>query len=531
MSSSAAPDVRRLLRSGTGVGLLSGLSRMLGLLRDVLIAILFGVSTGTDVFFVALSLSQFMRALALEGAVSQTLVSAFTRARLAGGAVRMGLLGARFTSAAAIVCLGVAALMLALPFLPVALFGGGFLLDGPRRALALAWLPPVFLYLLPIVLAGIAVALQNAKGSFAAPAMTPILFNVVLIAALCGAAFRDLGIGTLIFAIPAAGLLQWSFHLWRLRRLKLLRRPRMGFADPDFRAAMPLLGPALLTVLALQLSVPINNLIASFLPAGSLSIINYANRLAIMPVGLIGVAAITVLLPTLAGHHASGDDDGFRRSLNGGLKVLWLLGLPAAVGLYLLAEPIIWTLFGYGRLTADEAGAIARSLQILAPSIPASMLVSMLAGACIARKRPWQPLRIALLLLPISVTIKLLLTLYMHKFWQSGYLGLALGVTLASWINAGLLWQVLRRDGMLKIDRRALRPAIRFGVALAVMAAMLIAGLDQSRDWSAWDWQLRLLRLAALCLGGALVYLSATWLLGERFPRRAVAKSEHDEAI
>ncbi len=518
MSEPRAP----LLRSGIAVGALGGLSRLLGLLRDVLLALLLGVSLVSDVFFVALSLTQLLRGMALEGPLAQSLVSVCSSARLQGGLTRLRRLGAVMFSALTGITLPVVLLGLLLPALPVLFFGAGFLGDAERRVLAILMLPQALLYLLPAVWIGLAAALQNSSGRFAIPAATPVLFNLVIIAVLLlTQTGPEAAPRALAFSIPLAGLLQVLFHLGVLTRLGLLAPPSLEYKNPDFRRFGQLLGPALLTVLTVQAHVPINNLIASFLETGSISWLNYANRLSILPVGLVGVAAVTVLMPSLSRLATTGDEAAFGQTLRGGLSIIALLGLPAMAGIFLLARPIAFTLFQYGNMQVDDATRISWTLQILALSIPASMLISLLAGAFFARQDARSPLRIALLMLPVSLGLKLLLVVLAQLLFYSAWLGLALGVSLASWCNAWLLWRGLQRRGVIlrpSIPGAAGRDALRIVLALLGMVlALWFSGIPQL-PWEVLGWQQRVPNLVAAVAGGVLLYFALLWALRWKFP-------------
>ena len=488
-----------------------------------MIAGVFGISAGTDVFFVALSLSQLMRNLALEGAVFQTLVAVFANLHRQHLIRRFVALGARLSSTALITTVVMAIVMLSLPIIPVTVFGGGFLLDPERLPLAFAWLPTIFLYSIPIALVGIAAAMQNAAGHFTAPAMTPLMFNLILIAALLitMAGHRELFV--LIAAIPVAGLLQWLFHQWRLWRVRLLPLPTGNVPAVDFGSTVRLCGPALITVIILQLTVPVNNLIASFLPPGSLSVINYANRLAILPVGLIGVAAVTVIMPSLAKSYSAGDTALYKKLLGSGIRTVVMLGLPATAGLILLADAIAVTLFGYGEIAGQRAAEIALALRVLATGIVASMLVSVLTGALFARNQPRLPLTVALVLVPLGVVIKLLFVIVFHLNWQLGYLGLTLGIAAVAWLNAALLWKILPEKS--SFTAASARTLARSLTALLLMCTvLLLLPMVLTPDWTGWSALQRALGLATACLVGAVIYLGSLWLLGERLqtnPRAA----------
>ena len=510
-----APRGVSLLRSSLLVGALHGLSRVLGLGRDIGVAVVFGVGPGTDVFFVGLSMAQLLR---IEGPIAQALVKRFNDVGASvRGRRRARALGARLAGVAMLISAPPIALALAAPVAIVALFGAGFLVDPLRRDMALNWLPLAFCYLLPALLIAVASQQQNARSRFAAPAMTPALFNIGLIALMAWLYLGErIDIGVMMLSIPLLGGAQYLFHLWRLGRIGELAAPRFDFRDADFRATLALAGPALLVALGVQAAVPINNLIASFLPTGNISWFNLANRVAILPVGLIGVAVATALMPTLSTRHRTADAAGFDRVLRLGMRYIWLLGLPAAAGLWLLADLIALTLFQYGRLGVDDAGAIAAILRALALGAPASMMISVLSTGFFARADMLAPLRIALWLLVLGLPLKAAAVIWAHNRFDAGIVGLAAGISVIAWINVGWLAVRLRREALLRVELADVaRLALRLGLSLGAMIAALVVA-DAGVDAASLSQSRRVVELLLAVGGGVLIYLGCARLLGER---------------
>jgi putative peptidoglycan lipid II flippase len=514
-----------LFKSGLIFSSLTAVSRVFGLARDVLIAILLGVSPGTDVFFVALSFSQMLRGLALEGPVLQTMVATFSRHALEGSMTLARHVAARLAGLVALVSSVLILFFLIFPQVLVALIGSGFLFDPERSELARNWLPLAFLYMLPIGLVGIMVALQNSANHFASTAITPIIFNIcIIIALLIGAEEFSAGAGLplVLLSIPIAGVIQYGFHLWRSANSGLSHRPLLALNDKNLRALLILLVPALGTLFITQASTLSNNIIGSFLPVGSLSWINYANRVAILPVGIIGIALVTVFVPAMAKAHASAATGTFDSLLKSGVRTLLLIGAPATVGVCMLAEPIAFSLFQYGNLDVHHAHRISLALMILALNIPASMLSSLFVAVFFVRRQPQIALRVAIWLLAIGIIVKLLFVSIFDT--DSAYLGLALGISVASWINVALLWIALRRNGIrLHMHAVSYLSMARVLIALALMAGALV--LSGNVDWHGGSLVARMSHLFADCAGGALIYLSTLWLLGERMPAELMRRA------
>ncbi len=505
-------------RASVSVGLLYGLSRVLGLLRDVLLAVLLGVSALSDALFLSLSLAQMLRGTFLEGNLAQSLVASFTRLRTAFGTVQMRALFGRLA------LWGLALLPLSLLGAAfgtglVRLFAPGFVDDPERMAMAAPLLQGTMLYLWPLLMLGLAAAAQNACRSFLPPASAALLFNIgfiaVLLAATTGGDVPDIAL--LAWAVPLAGLLQLAVQLLFLQRSALLPRlaaPPVGETSRTLRIA----APALLTVLLLQMQIPLNNVIASFLPTGGLSWISYATRLAVLAPGLIGVALSVVVLPELARYHTRGDRYSYGDVLLRTLLAAWLLGLPAAAALCWLAEPVTFTLFQYGRFSPADATAIGLALVAASFGVPALVLAAILNGAFLGAGDTRTPLRIGLLLLPVALLLKVALVVWLERRSGIGYLGFMVGGSVIAWLHAlWLIWALRRVDlcelPLARYGRRALR-------ALPATAAMLLVlatiSMVSDIDWAALDSLRRGLWLVLSCSVGLLSYLAALWLGGER---------------
>ena len=508
-----------LFKSGFIFSTLTAVSRVLGLARDILIAVLLGVSLGTDVFFVALSFSQMLRGLALEGPMLQTMVSVFSKHILKAGILRARAIASQLSGWTFIVASLLTVFFFVFPESLVAIIGSGFLFDPERSEIARNWLPLAFCYALPILLVGIMVALQNSTNHFASTAITPIIFNICMIIALLLGAEEfnaHASLPLVLLVIPLAGFVQYGFHLWRSASFGLYQRPSFVVGNRELRAILVLLAPALGTLLVTQANTLTNNIIGSFLPVGSLSWINYANRVAILPVGVIGIAIVTVFTPALAKAHMNKNENEFQSLLSMATRLLLMIGVPAAIGVCLLAEPIAFSLFQYGNLSADDAHRISWALMILALNIPASMLSSLFIAVFFVRQQPKTALRVAMYLLPISVIIKL----FFVNIWDAdiAYIGLALGVSVASWVNVGLLWFGLRKHAIhLSPSTSGYAGLARMLVALVMMTGALMLSSDV--DWQNSLLLTRATHLFADCVGGVLIYFSVLWLLGERLPK------------
>jgi putative peptidoglycan lipid II flippase len=447
----------RLASLGSSIAKVGGntlLSRILGFLRDLVVARLFGADAATDAFFVAFRIPNALRRLFAEGAFSMALVPVLHdyKDRKGEPALKSFVDDAAGTLAAAL--LVVTALGILLAPLLVLLFAPGFVQDPGRWGLASELLRISFPYVLFISLTALAGGVLNTYERFGVPAFTPVLLNLSLIGcAIYLAPLMERPILALAWGVLIAGVAQLAFQLPFLARLGLLPRPRINPRNPGVRRILRLMGPAILGSSAGQINLLLGTLIASFLATGSISWLYYSDRLLEFPLGILGAALGTVILPRLAQHHAAGDAQALSRTIDWALRWVLLVGLPAAVGLAVLAGPIVATLFhsagaqgGSGGTTGGAFGThdvlmTSLSLAAYAGGLLGLLGVRVLVPAYYARQEMRTPVRMALVAVAVNGLISLVL------MGPLGHVGLALATTLAAFANAALLLQGLLRDG------------------------------------------------------------------------------------
>ncbi|WP_345740389.1 murein biosynthesis integral membrane protein MurJ [Halomonas getboli] len=512
-ASDAAPVSKGggLLRSGLVVSAMTMLSRVLGLARDVVIASLLGAGQGADAFFVAFKVPNFLRRLFAEGAFNQAFVPVLSEyaTQRTREEVRE-LLDAVAGSLAAVLLLITALAMLAAPWL-VWLFAPGFARDPEKLALTADMLRLTFPYLLLISLTAFAGSVLNTWNRFAVPAFTPVLLNLSLIGAalaltpLMSDPSLALGWGVLI-----AGAAQLLFQVPFLARLGLLPRPWPSFAHEGVRRILRLMAPALFGVSVSQVNLLLDTVLASLLAAGSVSWLYYSDRLVELPLGVFGIAIGTVILPALSKRHAEQSGEHFARMLDWAIRAVLLLGLPAALALAVLAEPLLITLFHYGAMTDHDIAMAAMSLRAYALGLVAFMLIKVLAPGFFARQDTKTPVKVGIVAMVANMVFNLIL------IWPLAHAGLALATSLSAFLNAGLLAHLLRRQGVLRFQPGWGRYAVQLLGGCAVMGLGL-AWLTP--EWHVWlDWSLwhRVGWLAALVLVGAAGYFAWLAALGVR---------------
>lgn len=525
---------RSLLRSMLSFSSGTLISRVLGLLREIVIASTFGVSAATDAFQVAFRIPNFMRRLFAEGSFSMAFVPVLTEYKEKHSHAEMKELIARTAGTLGAALLVVTAL--GMIFAEVVVGGVAFgSVDEPEKfALTSDLLRLTFPFLLFVSLTALSGGILNSFGQFGLAALTPVILNVCMIAAAWFLAPQlDVPIMALAWAVLAAGILQLLVQFPALRRLDLLVWPAWGWAHAGVRRVMKLMIPTLFGSSVAQVNLLLDTLLASFLIVGSQTWLGYTDRLLEFPLGLFGVALGTVILPTLSRHHVTADPVAFSRALDWGLRLTLLIAVPAMLGLVLLATPMLATLFMHGRFTPHDVQMSAWSLAALSFGLPAFALVKTLAPAFYSRQDTTTPVRAGISAMVASMLLNFvfigLLFWYWHtpdqlrEGWMAAlskipglHVGLALSSACASYLNVFLLWRALRRHGVYQPQPGWSRHLLRLLAACVVMVAVLIAGLSVWNEWTAWPVLTRIWRLTALIGVAGLAYVATLFAGGFR---------------
>ena len=504
-------DTLPLLRSLATVGGNTLLSRVLGFLRDLVIARLFGANAATDAFLVAFKIPNFMRRLFTEGAFSLAFVPVLSEYRERRSPAEFKQFVDRVAGALLAFLLPLTGLgMLAASGLAI-LFAPGFVSQPQRWALTTDMLRITLPYLPLIALTAFAGGILNSMRRFGIPAFTPVLLNLCMIAAAGWLApHLERPITALAWGVLAAGVVQLAFQAPFLGRLGLLPRPRYAPWDPGVRRIGRLMGPALLGASVIQVNLLLDTLLASFLPVGSISWLYYSNRLLEFPQGLLGVALGTVILPRLSTQHMSEDPGAFSQTLDRALRGALVLGLPAAVGLGVLAGPMMATLFHSATFTAQDCVLSARSLQAYALGLPAYLAIKVLAPGYYARQDGRTPMRVALITLVANIGLSLAL------MRPLAHVGLALSTSLTACLNGVLLWRGLVTQGVYRALPGWPGLTVRMALATAIMGGALGLGVGAATDWLvAGTWQ-RVSWLVLWISGGGMGYFAVLFLSGFR---------------
>lgn len=507
-----------LLRSLAAVSSMTLLSRITGFIREMLIARIFGAGLYTDAFFVAFRIPNLLRRLFAEGAFSQAFVPILAEYKTRKGADATRLLVDHVATLLAMILFVISVIgVLAAPAIVYA-SAYGFTGEPQKFAITVALLKICFPYILFVSLTSLGAGILNTHSQFKVPAFTPVLLNLAMIAAaLLAAPHFDPPILALAWGVLLGGVLQLAFQVPFLLKLGLLPRFRPNFRDPGVWRILKLMGPSVFGVSIAQISLLINTFFASFLVTGSVSWLNYADRLMEFPSALLGVALGTILLPSLSKHHAEESPQEYSKLLDWGLRLTVLLTLPAAAALAILSVPLITTLFKSGAFTANDVWMTRQALLAYSVGLTGIILVKILAPGFYARQNIKTPVKIAVITL---IATQLMNLVFIGPLKHAG---LALSIGLAASLNAGLLYYKLRRQGVYQPQPGWAVFTLKVGLALYAMAVVLWLSMGLETSWLAGNLLSRGLRLTAVMAAGAGTYFGGLWLLGFRlrdFSRR-----------
>ncbi|AIA73866.1 membrane protein [Halomonas campaniensis] len=506
-----SPPRRGLMRSGLVVSAMTMLSRVMGLVRDVVVATFLGAGSGADAFFVAFKIPNFLRRLFAEGAFNQAFVPVLSEYSTQRSKQEIReLLNAVAGSLTAILALITALAMLGAPWL-VWVFAPGFGRDPEKLAMTADMLRLTFPYLLLISLTAFSGSVLNTWNRFAVPAFTPVLLNISLIgAALLLMPLMEEPAMALAWGVLIAGAAQLAFQVPFLLRLGLLPTPWPNFAHEGVKRILKLMAPALFGVSVSQINLLLDTVLASLLTAGSVSWLYYSDRLVELPLGVFGVAIGTIILPALSKRHAEQSTEHFSAMLDWAIRVVLLLGVPAALALAVLAEPFLITLFHYGAMTDTDIQMAAMSLRAYAFGLVAFMLIKVLAPGFFARQDTKTPVKVGIIAMVANMVFNLLL------IWPLAHAGLALATALSAFLNAGLLGYLLYRQKVLVFQPGWGRYAVQLVGGSALMSIALYLAAPDWQEWLDFELWQRIRWVAGLVVLGGGLYFAWLTALGLR---------------
>ena len=501
---------RKLFKSTSTVASMTMLSRILGFIRDIVLAQTFGASPGFDAFLIAFKIPNFLRRLFAEGAFSQAFVPVLAEYREQHGDKVQTFMSHIAGCLALTILLVVIVAEIIAPLL-VLVFAPGFWHDPLRYTLASSMLRITFPYILLISLTALSGAILNTYNRFAIPAFTPVLLNVALIGvAVLWAPHSANPIITLAWGVVLGGVWQLSLQLPALLKAGIMPRLRPNWKDPGVRKVLKLMVPALFGVSIAQLSLLIDSLFASFLPVGSISWLYYSDRLTFLPLGVVGVALATVVLPQLSKQFARGSEQSYSATVEWGVRMALIVGLPAAIGIFMLAGPILATLIHRGQFTSHDVIMTAKSLRAYAFGLPFFMLIKVLASGFYSRQQIRTPVKVAAAALVVNMTLNFLLIRYM------AHAGLALATAVAAAVNASLLFFLLAKHQYYKAQTPWWPILSRLVLATVVMVGFLYWLTADVQVWLLWTGLQRAWHLTTLILLSMALYFITLIVSGLR---------------
>ncbi|MGP1924712.1 MAG: murein biosynthesis integral membrane protein MurJ [Arsenophonus sp. NEOnobi-MAG3] len=500
-----------LLKSLATISSMTMFSRVLGFIRDAMIACFFGAGLATDAFFVAFRLPNFLRRIFAEGAFCQVFIPILAEYKNQQGdeATRTFI---AYVSGLLTLILGIVTLagILAAPWI-IYITAPGFTDTPDKFNLTVRLLRITFPYILLISLVSLAGAILNTWNRFSVPAFSPTLLNItIIISVLLLAPYCEPPIIAVAWGVFAGGILQLLYQLPYLQKIGMLILPRISFHNSGVWRVVKLMGPAIIGVSVSQISLIINIIFASFLQSGSISWMYYADRLMEFPSGVLGVALATILLPYLAKSFSTGNDKEYQRLMDWGLRLCFLLAIPCAIALAILAQPLTVSLFQYGNFTAYDAVMTQWALIAYCVGLIGLIVIKVLAPGFYSRQDIKTPVKIAI--------ISLILTQLMNLAFVGSlkHAGLALSIGLAACFNALMLYWQLRRQGIFIPLAGWGNFLFKLIAALIVMVAILFLVLNFMPLWEHGNMLMRISRLLFVVFAGAISYFGALFVFGFR---------------
>lgn len=486
-----------------------------------MIARVFGAGMATDAFFVAFKLPNLLRRLFAEGAFSQAFVPIFGEYKNRRGDEETKLLVDHVVTMLAIILFIVTLIgIIAAPLL-VYISAPGFVKDAEKFQLTVQLLRVTSPYIFFISLVAVAAAILNTYNKFWVPAFAPILLNICFIGgALWLAPYCDPPVMALAWAVFIAGFVQLAFQVPFLKKINMLPSLRFSWTDTGMRRVIRQMGPAIFGVSIAQISLIINTIFASFLAAGSVSWLYYADRLMEFPAGVLGAALGTILLPSLSKCHAGNDTTEYSKLLDWGLRLTFLLALPSALALGMISVPLLATFFQRGAFMASDVLMTSHALIGYSIGLIGMILVKILAPGFYARQDIKTPVKIGIATL---VATQLMNALFIG--WIA-HAGLALSIGLGACLNSAILYYFLRKKDIYQPEPGWLVYFLKLSIAMLALGLALWFGMGTQESWLTGSGWTRIVRLTGLVAGGVFIYFAVLAVLGFRprdFSRRAIS--------
>lgn len=505
-----------LWRSTFIVSAMTMLSRVLGLVRDMVLLNVFGAGKDFDTFVVAFRIPNFFRRLFAEGAFSQAFIPILTEYKTTKLHAEVQILISRVFGCLLMVMSLLTLISMIIAPVILYVYAPGFHSDPAKFDLAVDMFRLTIPYLMFMSLTAFASSILNSYGSFASPAFSPVLLNVAMIAgAWWLTPYMAEPIMALGWAVVAAGVLQLAIQIPELWKKKLLIPPKVDFKHEGVDRILKLMLPALFGVSVTQINLLLNTIWASFMQDGSVSWLYSAERMTELPLGLIGVAIGTVILPSLSMSKAEQDQAKFRRMLDWAARVIVLVGVPASIALFMLSTPIIQALFQHGAFDARDTQMTALALQCMSGGVLAFMLIKVFAPGFYAIQDTKTPVRVGLMAVAANAILNIIfIGIFKLINWQAEHMALAIASSGSALVNAGMLYFYLHKKDIFRFGAHWKKLFIQFAIANIAMIVALWCALTWY-DGSVSQW-IRILEVVGLCLVGVIAYAVALLASGFR---------------
>ena len=507
---------KKPFKSTLTVGGMTFISRIFGYVRDAIIFIVFGANAGTDAFFVAFRLPNFLRRIFAEGAFSQAFVPVLTGS-LNESETQFRRLIDHMAGVLSVILIILTVIGIVFSPVLIFIFAPGF--DDPaQEVLASDMLKITAPYLLFISLTAMAGSILNIRQKFAVPAFTPVLLNLSLIGASIWLAPRmQEPVTALAWGVLIAGVSQLLFQLPYLARVKSLPIPKLSGASAGVKKTFRLMLPAIFGSSIVQINLLIDTMIASFLVAGSISWLYISDRFVELPLALFGIATATVILPMLSKQHVKGETEKFNQTMQWAMKLSLLIAIPSMFGLIMLAGPIITTLIQYREFSAFDTQMASMSLAAYALGLPAFIFIKVLAPGFYSRQDTKTPVKIGVVAMLVNIVLNLsFLWLWRYLEMPGSHTGLALATSLSAYVNATLLFILLKRSKVVYQLGEWIKMAVKVFVSSVVMMLVLYWLIPQPTTWTEWGTYIRFVYLIGFIALGAMIYASILFALGLR---------------
>jgi len=508
----------KLLRSTIIISAMTTISRVFGLIRDIVIGTVFGPGLSVDVFIVSFKIPNFLRRLFAEGGFSQAFVPVLSEYKERRKEEEVQKLIDQTSATLGLILFVVTVIGVLISPILIMIFAPGFLGDASKSNLASELLKITFPYIFFISLTAFAGSILNTYKHFAIPAFTPVLLNISLIVcAIWLAPFMETPIKALAWAVLIAGFVQLLFQAPFLLKIRKFPRPSLKSDQDGVRRIMKLMIPILFAASIVQINLLIDTFIASFLATGSISWLYFSDRLVEFPLGVFGIALATAVLPNLSEKHARGSSEKFSDTLDWSMRCILLITLPAAIGLIFMAMPILTTLFHFKAFNSLDVLMTGHSLRAYAIGLPAFVLIKVLSAGYFSRQDTKTPVTIGLVAVVANIVLNLLFVwvlFILHP--EYAHVGLALATSFSAWLQAFLLFRKLKKIKVYQSRKKWSYFIAKILLALVVMIGIIMFGVDHVFVWIGWDVFDRVLNLILWVSVSMLSYFSVLWLIGLR---------------